>query len=291
MHDAAALVVVKQVLAPGARLLQHPAVDGGGAVDKPPLRAGHDDGCTPELALVQPRQPVQRVALRQSTDQDVRRARHARRDVRLFVLGQDVDTTLVPFGFRPLRIQERVDDLQRLGHRVHPAADPDQLGVVVLTGQRRGLHAPRQRTARAGHLVRGDLLAVARAAEHDAETLVVADGLQRGRDAERRIVVLGVVGVGAAVDGLVPVLLEVLDDLLLEFEARVVRAQVDAHGGHSGRAIAAHLSTERALIARICRKLSDQRTLGGAEVVGDVGSLSRHVLPGGATYRGSAETT
>ena len=49
---------------------------------------------------------------------------------------------------------------------------------------------------------------------HDAEALVVADGLQRGRDAERRIVVLGVVGVGAAVDGLVPVLLEVLDDLV-----------------------------------------------------------------------------
>ena len=69
----------------------------------------------------------------------------------------------------------------------------------------RGLDAPRQRAAGAGHLVRGDLLAVARAAEHDAEAARVGDGLQRGGDAERRVVVLGVVGVGAAVDRLVAV--------------------------------------------------------------------------------------
>ena len=86
---------------------------------------------------------------------------------------------------------------------VHAAADADHLRVVVLAGQRRGLDAPRQRAAHAGHLVRGDLLAVARAADHDAEAVRVGDGLLRGRDAERRVVVLGVVGVGPAVDRLV----------------------------------------------------------------------------------------
>ena len=86
---------------------------------------------------------------------------------------------------------------------VHAAADAHHLRVVVLAGQRRGLGAPRQSAAHAGHLVRGDLLAVARAADHDAEALGIGDGLHRGGDAERRVVVLGVVGVGAAVDRLV----------------------------------------------------------------------------------------
>ena len=53
----------------------------------------------------------------------------------------------------------------------------------------------------------------------------------RRGDAERRVIVLGVVHVGPAVDRLVAGGPEVLDDGLLEFEARVVRAQVDAHGG------------------------------------------------------------
>ena len=52
MHDAAALVVVEQMLAPGTGLLQHPAVDGRRPVDEAALGAGHDDGRSPELALM-----------------------------------------------------------------------------------------------------------------------------------------------------------------------------------------------------------------------------------------------
>ena len=52
------------------------------------------------------------------------------------------------------------------------------------------------------------------------------------RDAERRVVVVGVVGVRAAVDRLVPGVFQVVDDGLLEFESGVVTAEVDTHGGH-----------------------------------------------------------
>ena len=70
----------------------------------------------------------------------------------------------------------------------------DDLGVVVLAAQLRGLDAPGQRAPDARDLVRRDLLAVAGAADHDAEAAgVVEDGLRRG-DAVRRVVVGGVVG-------------------------------------------------------------------------------------------------
>ena len=108
----------------------------------------------------------------------------------------------------------------------------DDLGVVVLAAQLRGLDAPRQRAPDAGHLVRRDLLAVARAADHDAEAAgVVEDGL-RGGDAVRRVVVGGVVGGRPDVDRLVPQTGEVGDQVGLELEAGVVGAEVDAHGSH-----------------------------------------------------------
>src|SRR6185312_8191156 len=112
------------------------------------------------------------------------------RDVGLLVLVKNVDTTLMPFGFRPLRSQERVDDLQRLLDGVHAAADAHHLRVVVLARQSCGLYAPCQCTAHTRNLVRGDLLAVAGATDHDAETLRIGEGLLRGGDTEGRVVVL-----------------------------------------------------------------------------------------------------
>ena len=56
---------------------------------------------------------------------------------------------------------------------------------------------------------------------------------RRGLDAERRVVVLGVVGGRADVDDLVAGLGEVLDEMRLQLEAGVVGSQVDTHARHS----------------------------------------------------------
>ena len=157
------------------------------------------------------------------------------------------------------------------------AADADQLGVVVLAGQRRGLHAPRQRAPGAGHLVGRDLFAVAGSADDDAEALGVCDGPLGRRDAEGRVVVLGVVGEGAAVDRLVAAGLEVLDDGLLEFVSGMVRAEVDAHGGHltfsalRGQRVATKPSSSRS-------SESDVRLLGGTAGQEDPEEARHHVV-------------
>jgi NADPH:quinone reductase-like Zn-dependent oxidoreductase len=87
-------------------------------------------------------------------------AGHRGRLVGTFVFGENVDTSLVAFGFRPWRAHESVDDSQCFRNRVHTPADTDQLRVVVFTSQRRGLNTPRQRASRTDHLVGGDLLTV-----------------------------------------------------------------------------------------------------------------------------------
>ena len=66
---------------------------------------------------------------------------------------------------------ERVDEEHRLLDRVLARPDRDQVGVVVLASQLGGRNAPDERGARAVHLVRGHLLAVARSAEDHAERL------------------------------------------------------------------------------------------------------------------------
>lgn len=113
---------------------------------------------------MQPGQPVQGMAFGhvRTLPTSAHGAGYRRGLVGAFVFGQYVDTTLVAWGFRPRRGHEGVDDGQRLGHGVHATADADQLGVVVLARQLRRFHAPGQRTAGAGDLVGGDLLAVAR---------------------------------------------------------------------------------------------------------------------------------
>ena len=86
---------------------------------------------------------------------------------------------------------------------MHATANRDDVGVVVLAAQLRRLEAPRERGTHAGDLVGGDLLAVAGAADDDAERPGLRDdGLGR-REAERRVVVLGVVLERAVVDDVV----------------------------------------------------------------------------------------
>ena len=113
--------------------------------------------------------------------------------------------------------------------RVHPGAEAEHVGVVVLAGELGGLRRPGQRRADAGDLVRGDLLAVARAADHDAEAAGVADGPLRRAHHVHGVVVFRVVAGGTAVDRLVAGLAEPRDQSRLELEAGMVRSQVYAH--------------------------------------------------------------
>src|SRR5690606_25167884 len=107
--------------------------------------------------------------------------------------------------------------------------DRDDVRVVVLAPEARGLEVPRERGAHARDLVRRDLLAVAGAADDDAERARLrGDRLARG-EAERRVVVLGVVRVGAVVHDVVARGTEVLHEVGLELEAGVVRGDVNAH--------------------------------------------------------------
>ena len=99
----------------------------------------------------------------------------------------------------------------------------------MLTGELRGVDVPRQRGAGALHLVRGDLLAVAGAADHDTEAAGVGDDLLGGVDAERHVVVQRVVLVGADVDDLVTLLGESRGQVGLQLEASVVCCQINAH--------------------------------------------------------------
>ncbi len=149
--------------------------------------------------------------------------------MRSLVLSQDVDAALVPRLLRPLGSQERIDDGKRFRHRVHAAADPDQLCVVVLTSQHRGLQAPRQCAARARNLVGGNLLTIARTAQHDAEAARVGDRALGGVDAERGVIVLRVQLKGPAIHRLVTPAPKMLDDLLLQLVTGVIGSHIDAH--------------------------------------------------------------
>src|SRR4051812_15144854 len=72
-------------------------------------------------------------------------------------------------------------------------ADRHDVRVVVLAGELRGLDVPGQGGPHAGDLVGGDLLAVARAADHHAEGGGVGDHPGARMETEDRVVVVRVV--------------------------------------------------------------------------------------------------
>jgi hypothetical protein len=128
---------------------------------------------------------------------------------------------------------EGVDERDGLGDLVLARADRDDVGVVVLPGELSGAQVPDECRAHAPDLVGRDLLAVARTAEDDAESLdagilIAHDGL-RGVDAERRVIVERVIRGGAVVGDLVALLAQVRLQLLAQLEAGVVGGDMDAH--------------------------------------------------------------
>src|SRR6478735_8912182 len=155
------------------------------------------------------------------------------RDVRklpcALVRGDHTQTAGVPRLLGESGGHERVDDLLGDLVRREPRSDRDDLRVVVLTRQARQFRAVGECRPDAGHLVGGDLLPVAGAAQDDAErALVGSDGLGGPQHVDR-VVVLRVVAVRAVVDDLVPGLAQVGEETLVEVVGRVVAADVDAH--------------------------------------------------------------
>src|SRR5690606_9951759 len=152
---------------------------------------------------------------------------------RRLVLGELRDAACVALLTRERRGDEAVDEGDRLLDGVLARADRDDIGVVVLARELRGREVPAERGPHALDLVGGDLLAVARSAEHDAErlpsrALVAHDGTRRV-DAEAGVVVQRVVALGPVVDHLVPGVAEMLLQGLTELESGVVGRDVDAH--------------------------------------------------------------
>src|SRR4051794_33333824 len=92
----------------------------------------------------------------------------------------------VPLLLAERRGQEDLDEPRHVPDQVHAAADRDDLRVVVLAPQARGLLRPGQRAADSRHLVGGDLLTVAGAADHHSQAVqpLVAVGGHPGGGAQ-----------------------------------------------------------------------------------------------------------
>ena len=192
------------LLADGLRLHDLVPVDLGRVGREPALRRGHRDGRAAEAAA--------RTGERSGGRSDPRASAQsicvAGDRARGLVLGELGDAARVALLARERGRDEGVDEQHRLVERVLAGADRDDVGVVVLAGELRGRDVPDQGGATSVHLVGRDLLAVARAAEHDAERLdagaLVGDDRARGVDAEARVVVERVVARRPVVDDLVP---------------------------------------------------------------------------------------
>jgi hypothetical protein len=119
------------------------------------------------------------------------------------ILGNHLDPADVPWILRKRGVDEHIDDCQGLRRVVQPSAQPENVGVVVLAGQRRRFGVVGEGSPDPLHLVRGNLLAVARSADDDPQTPGVGNRSLRGIDAVRRIVVFGIVDSRTTVDDLV----------------------------------------------------------------------------------------
>src|SRR4029077_1885072 len=125
--------------------------------------------------------------------------------------------------------QPQLEDLVREPERDDASAHREDVGVVVLAREARGVEVVAQRGADAAHLVRGDLFALAAAAEHDAAIgAAVGDGAA-DRDADRRVVDRRFAAGAEILDGVSEPRQRLLQ-VLLEEIACVIGADGDAHG-------------------------------------------------------------
>ena len=118
------------------------------------------------------------------------------------------------------------------------AAHSNDLCVVVLASQCRGVMVPCQSRTDTLNLVRSHLFAVAATAEHDTQgvqaALAVALHAKGCVNTERGVVIQRVVVGGAMVNHFVARSGEGLDQIVAQFEASVVGCDVYAHGYSPG---------------------------------------------------------
>jgi SAM-dependent methyltransferase len=120
---------------------------------------------------------------------------------------------------------------QALAHNA--GAYRQHIGVVVLTTHPGRVQVVAQRGSHAPDLVRGELLTLTRAAEHDpAVGFAIADPPSDASADERVVARLG--GIGSEVDDLVPEAEHKTDQVLLEDVSGVVRTDGDAHPSNLG---------------------------------------------------------
>src|SRR5215207_11001834 len=122
----------------------------------------------------------------------------------LLIVGEHRDSSGVPLVAREWRSDEGLDEADDVIHRMQADAHRDDPRIVVFAGQPRRVFSPGQRRPNSADLVRRDLLAVAGAAENDAQTLLVASDRVRRPEAEHREVVVLDVLERTVVDHFVP---------------------------------------------------------------------------------------
>ncbi len=225
-----ALRLEEHLLADGLHAHGLAPVEHGGALGETSLRAGGAHRLADEVAIELPRDAVDGMSFGH-----VRPGVREERAVALEV-GDLSDAPDVPLVAGERRGDEPVDERRDLVVGVLTRADGDDVRVVVLPRELGRGEVPDERRADPGDLVRGDLLAVARAAEDDTERrhpcrLIDDDGLRRP-DAEGRVVVERVVLHRTVVDHLVPRGAEMLLQPRRELESGVIGGDVDAHGLH-----------------------------------------------------------
>lgn len=123
-------------------------------------------------------------------------------------------------------VEEGGEDL--LGEtRAHDTrAEAEDIGIVVGPCHSGRIEVVAQRCAHTMHLVRGQLLTLATAAEHDAEVgLTVADRTTHCRADGWIVAALG--GVGPQIDDLMPLATQHISEMRLELVARMIGADGD----------------------------------------------------------------
>ncbi len=111
--------------------------------------------------------------------------------------------------------EERGDDLFCESEAHHSFTHRQHVGVVVLASEPRRVEAATERSTYSSDLVRGKLLTLPGASEHDAEVGLTADDPAGCISAERRVVD-GFGGVGTHIDHFVARRFEEADEVSLQ---------------------------------------------------------------------------